>query len=288
MDAEQAACVLQKLQQLEQAVTEQVVARRQAEQTLAEAQGRITQLSQTFQQGTKVSGQVIDTRVLGKLDKWDGSEKAWPNWSFEAKAYAEAIDQQLSDDMTEAEMRTTVLNNDGMSPESQARSVELYFILIMLCTGRALDRIANAPRGWGMEAWRLVAQAYSPKNNARLVVMMLEVLSFPLDTNDVVNSLEAMERKIKESERHVSIDILEPLKVGIVTRQTGTMRTHLIMNAHSLTTFQDIKAEMTNVKQAHSAVMAKTGNAVDVDSFSMGSPTGASKGSGKGKNSEVT
>ena len=62
-------------------------------------------------------------------------------------------------------------------------SVQLHFVLIMLCIGRALDRIANAPLGWNMEAWRMLFQAYSPKNKAKLVVMMLEVLAFPLDTN---------------------------------------------------------------------------------------------------------
>ena len=56
-----------------------------------------------------------------------------------------------------------------------------------------------------------------------------------------------------------SINIPQLLKVGIVIRQTeeGPMRTHLIMNAHRLTTFPDIKAEVTNVKQAQSAVMTK-------------------------------
>ena len=39
------------------------------------------------------------------------------------------------------------------------------------------------------------------------------------------------------------------------------MRTHLNMNAYRLTTFRDMKAELTNVKQAQSAVMAKTGDA---------------------------
>ena len=75
MDTEQAH-VIQRLQQLEQEVIEQVVARRLAEQALAEAQGRIAQLTQTFQQGTRVSGQVVDTRVLRKSDKWDGSQKS--------------------------------------------------------------------------------------------------------------------------------------------------------------------------------------------------------------------
>ena len=65
----------------------------------------------------------------------------------------------------------------------------------------------------------MLFQAYSPKNNARLVVMMLEVLAFPLDTNDVVNSLETMERKIKEFERYANIEIPEFLKIGIVTLQ---------------------------------------------------------------------
>ena len=109
-----------------------------------------------------------------------------------AKAHAGAVDQQLLDDMTRAEVSTTVLDNGSISPESQARSVQLYFITIMLCTGGALDRIANAPHGWCMEGWRLLFQAYSPKNNARLVVMMLEVLSFPLGDQGV---REARERR---------------------------------------------------------------------------------------------
>ena len=284
MDAEQANHVLQWLQQLEQTATEQVVARRQADQALAEAQGRIAQLTQTVQQGGRATG-VVDTRVLGKPDNWDGIEKALPKWSFVAKAYAGDIDQKLADDMTIAELSTTSLDNEVVTPEAQARSVQLYFILIMLCTGRALDRIANAPHGGGMEPWRLLFQVNSPKNTARLVVMMLEVLSFPLDTNDVVNSVETMERKIKEFERHASVDIPEFLKVGIVIRQTeeGPTRTHFVMHAHRLTTFRDIKAEV----KAQSAVMAKTGDAMDVDSFAKGSPKGASKGSGKGKNSEA-
>ena len=120
--------------------------------------------------------------------------------------------------------------------------------------------------------------------------MMLGVRSFPLDTNDVVNSLETMERKIKEFERYASINIPEFLKVGIVIRQTeeGPMKKHLIMNAHKLTTFPDIEAEVTNLKQAQRAVMTKPGDAMDVDSFSKGSPKRASQRFGEGKNSEVT
>ena len=182
--------MLQRLQVLEQAATEQLNARPNAERWLVEVQTRITQLVQALQQGGRpgeAAGQVVDTRVLGRPGKWDGSEKAWSNWSFEMKACAGAIDQALSVDMTTAECSKDAVSTDMMTGEKNARSVQLYFVLIMLCLGRALDRIANAPHGWGMEAWRMLFQAYSPKNNARFVVMMLEVLAFPLDTNDVVN-----------------------------------------------------------------------------------------------------
>ena len=221
MDAEQTSQVLPRLQLLEQAATEQLNARRNAKHALVEAQTRITQLDQALQQGGRpdtAAGQVVDTRVLGRPDKWDGSEKAWPNWSFVIKAHAGAIDQELSTDMTNSESSTVVLSNEAMTGRRKARSVQLYSVLIRLCTGRALDRIANAPHSRGMEAWRLLFQAYSPKNNARLVVMMLEVLTFPLDTNDVVNSLETMERQIKEFERYANIEIPEFLKIGIVIR----------------------------------------------------------------------
>ena len=72
------------------------------------------------------------------------------------KAYAGAIDQALSADMTTAERSTECHEQryyDGR--KKKATSVQLYFVFIMFFSGRALNRIANAPHGWGMEAWRM-------------------------------------------------------------------------------------------------------------------------------------
>ena len=83
------------------------------------------------------------------------------------------------------------------------------------------------------------SQAYSLKNIARLVVMMLKVLACPLNTNDVATCLETMERKFKEFERYENIESPKFLKIGIVIRQAeeGPVRTHLIMNSHRVATF---------------------------------------------------
>ena len=111
-----------------------------------------------------------------------------------------SIGQQLTEDMTSTEISTDALSNESVTLRKDSSSMQLRCILIMLRTGKALDRVANAPHGWSMEACRMLFQAHSPKNKVRLVVMMLEALAFPLDTNDVVNSFETMERKIKEFE----------------------------------------------------------------------------------------
>ena len=162
------AHMIQRLHQLEQATTEQLVARRQAAQALIGAQGGITQLSQTSQQ-EQVSGQVIDTRVFGKRDKWDGSEKAWPNWSFvDEDSYAGAIDQQLSDDMTKAEISTTVLENGSMPPEAQAWSCAVVLNPDHAVHWKSLGSHRQcAAHGWGMDLWRLLFSTRTPRRTTR-------------------------------------------------------------------------------------------------------------------------
>jgi len=272
MDPQQAQAMVDRLVAVEAALATETTARQAAEAQIATVMAATAASSNT-------GGRVVDTRVLGRPEKWDGSAKTWPDWSFVVKAYAGAIDSAMAADMTVVESAGIPTLNTTMSPRTQQRSVQLYFILIMLCVGKALDRLANVPQGNGMEAWRMLYMAYAPKDYARLVVMMLEVLAYPLDANDIINSLESMERKLKEFEKHAEITIPEFLKIGIVIRQAeGALKQHLIMNAHRLKTFDDIKKEVTNVRNAQIAAKVKSGDAMDVDAFAKGGGKGKDKG----------
>ena len=150
---------------------------RDAELVVVEAQNRVGG------RPGAADGQV-DTRVLVRTDKWYGSEKAWPIWSFVTRAYAGAIDRDLSLDTTNAEIRTDVSN-------VQLGGVQLYVVLIMLCTRRTLDCAVSAMYSWCMETWRMFCHAYFLWNDARLVVLMLEVLATLLDTKDAGVHLDA-------------------------------------------------------------------------------------------------
>ena len=127
------------------------------------------------------------------------------------KAYAGAIDQQLSEDMISAEISADVMSNDSVTSGKQLRSAQLYFVLIKLFAGRALDPVAK-PRMTVVWRWRVLLQAYSPKNNARLVANEAGGVAFPSDTKNVASSLETTERKIKEFDRYANIEIPEFFK----------------------------------------------------------------------------
>ena len=114
---------------------------------------------------------------------------------------------QLSEDITSAEISADVLSNESTTPRKQSRSVKLYFVFDHVVHYQSLGSHRQC------SAW--LADALSsvfPKNDAKLFVMMEEVLAFPLDANDVVNSLETMELKnhgIREIRKHRDSGVLQ-------------------------------------------------------------------------------
>ena len=180
-----------------------------------EAQTRITQLDQALQQGGGLGpsvGQLVDIRALGRPDKWD-SEMAWRNWSFVMKAYGGIIDQALSADMTIAERSIDVTSNDTMSGERKRQG---------LCSCCSSWSCCAQEEFWielqmhhTVGAWRRGECSFKrslQRKNARLVVMVFEVLAFLLDTKDLVNRLDTMERNIKDSRElreHLNSEIRE-------------------------------------------------------------------------------
>ena len=71
------------------------------------------------------------------------------------------------------------INMDVVS-NGQLGSVQLCYVLITVCTGRDLDPIAKASRGWSARACRRIFRTDSLQNDARLAVMMM-VPAFTLD-----------------------------------------------------------------------------------------------------------
>ena len=125
----------------------------------------------------------MDTRVIGKPDAFNGEGHKFPDWAFKLKAYMGAVDPRYQQSMAAAEASGTALLNDTMESHDAALSTQLYYVLVMLTSGPALDKCHNVGVNEGFEAWRQFAMEYDPKLKSRSVGLLMQVLAFKFSGN---------------------------------------------------------------------------------------------------------
>ena len=114
---------------------------------------------------------VVDTRLIGKPSSFTGREEDWTSWSLVLRAYAGAVSERLLYLMDEAEITPTMPANasligDGAehTPTSDRElSMQLYYILTTLLTGKAADKTPLVTRGEGLSLWRTLIDQYESK-----------------------------------------------------------------------------------------------------------------------------
>ena len=119
-DAQQQAAVDQptaREQQLYQMIQEQRTLIESLQGTLTSLQTQVTASSST---GTNQRTGIVDTRVLGKPDTFNGQN--WRDWSTVFRAYTAATDLRLGQAMALAEIRDAPCLNASLSTEQAAVS----------------------------------------------------------------------------------------------------------------------------------------------------------------------
>ena len=78
----------------------------------------------------------MDARLLGKPPRFDGGESAWPDWSFQLRAYVETIDEEMGTHMDLVESQPDqILLQSKLSDTGKVNSKRLYYVLAMLLGG---------------------------------------------------------------------------------------------------------------------------------------------------------
>ena len=80
---------------------------------------------------------VLDTRVLGKPDYFDGASSKWADWAVVVRAYCTVLDEQMGELMDRTANLEHAPRNAVMTPGEVAKSKKLYYILMMLVRGQA-------------------------------------------------------------------------------------------------------------------------------------------------------
>ena len=105
-------------------------------------------------------GGMLDARAIGKRPGFDGKPEAWTSWAFKFEGWCELLPDVGTTKISEALDRATAAMNDsdldasGFGAEADEIARGLYYMLVQLCTGRALSIIRRCLRGNGLMVWR--------------------------------------------------------------------------------------------------------------------------------------
>ena len=105
----------------------------------------------------------IDTRLLGKPDKFDGQDSCWRDWKFITKTFVHAAHPDIRALLLMAEETTDDVRNIALTVPQQGLSVQLYYMLALLTKNRALDKVQAAGEGEDLAAWRGLQEQWEPK-----------------------------------------------------------------------------------------------------------------------------
>jgi hypothetical protein len=234
---------------------------------------------------------LVDTRLLGKPENFTGDPQKYPDWSFKLKAYLGAIDVRYQALMANVEQSNGPLLNVGLPPEEQQLSTQLYYVLVMLSSGPALDKCHNAGVNEGFETWRNFVTEYEPRLRTRTVGLLMQVLSYKFSGN-VATRLDGFERLVRDYESQSGESVTDATRIGVVMlgMEEPQIREHLIRNAVRLSTWAVMKEEILEVTRTqhymnNQPVPMQLGALPDLDlgALPKGKKGKKGKADGKGK-----
>ena len=127
---------------------------------------------------------LVDTKIVGKLENFDGTDASWPDWSFKAAAWFALLPRptgttnvNIDTYLDLAVNHPTDLRRSDLGNTADAVSVTLYHLLVQLCQGRAFGIVRSVEKGNGFQVWRRLHQEYAPTTGLRLSSMLSGLLN---------------------------------------------------------------------------------------------------------------
>ena len=100
-----------------------------------------------------------------------------------------------SEDLERAAVSTVPLPLAGQSPEARVKSGTLYYLLVLLCTGKAQVIMRTVEVGNGVEGWRVLSARYDRRDTTSTTGLLQAILGFEMS-----DDLERIPDKLAEFE----------------------------------------------------------------------------------------
>ena len=198
---------------------------------------------------TQRQPRVVDTRMTGRPEKFNGDPMKYADRLFKQRSYLGAVDQRYQEELTKTEASSTPRLNATLSSEAScALSTQMYYILVMTTTGSALDKCHNASVNEGFEAWRQSVMEWEPKLRTRYVGLLMKMLGYKF-RDDIPTKLAAFERTVHDCENQSTKTVEDDIKIGVTMLGMDDMRVkeHLIRNSVRITTWNQMREEILEI-----------------------------------------
>ena len=144
--------------------------------------------------------ELVDTKLLTKPRRFSGKEGERSAWTFKMLAYVGALDGEMLAVLTAASSEATVTNmaNNRLHLAGQERSRQLYYILILLLEGPALQIVKSVPTGEGCRVWRVLQERCEPAMPSRRAGLLQEIIGYRFSPDQIEAAIAEFEYKVSK------------------------------------------------------------------------------------------
>ena len=183
------------------------------------------------QRGSQTTGIGADIRLLGKPGDFSGETVVQCSGGC-----AGAAVPRLQELMVEAaKAGKPIPNATILEEDDRAASAQLYWMMLMICKGAALNIVFLAGDSEGLEAWRQLTENYESKMRTRFAGQLMSILSFSLE-RETTEQITAWEREIANYERDSGKVLDDEIKIGtcLLRLPESQLKTHLLMRVDTV------------------------------------------------------
>ena len=188
-----------------------------------------------------------------------------------------------------AKAAAPIPNATMLEENDRAASTQLYWMMLMICKGAALNIVFLAGDSEGLEAWRQLTEKYEPNMRTRFAGQLMSILSFSFQ-GDATERITAWECETATYERDSGKTLDDEIKVGTVLLRLpeSQLKTHLLMRVDKQKKWTDFRDELVAISRAIAAAQSQT-TPMDMGEVGKGRSGKGGKGSkGAGKRNNQT
>ena len=185
----------------------------------------------------------------------------------------------------------TAVDEEEIPEQFREHSRAVYYILAMLCKGRALTIIRTVPEGNGFESWRRLCRRYDRQDDVTQMGLLQRILNFSCgdSVTSVMDKMAELDDMCHRYQRMTGEDITDTIMKAILIKAVpDPIRTHVRVNASVLNTYEAMRNAVREYIRATLLPQTQpsgssSSTAMEVDMVRKGKSGKGKEGKGGGK-----